>query len=134
MLKPTLHRPALLPLQVLEDACGTHAATDAHRHHAIACVAPLHFMHELDGEFRTSGPHRVTEGDSSSVDVELVHVYAQLTNDSKRLGGEGFIQFDEVNVVECKTCELKHFWNGDNGANAHDFGTYTSDSEANETQ
>ena len=73
--KPTLHRSALLPLQVLEDACCTHAATYAHRDHAIVCIAPLHFMHELDGEFRTSRPHRVAEGDSSSVDVELIHVY-----------------------------------------------------------
>jgi hypothetical protein len=67
-----------LVLQVLEDACGAHAAADAHGDHAVAAVATLHLVHELDGELGAGRAHRVAEGDRAAVDVGLLQVHADL--------------------------------------------------------
>src|SRR6266566_814075 len=66
-----VEKELLSPLQVLEDARGPHAATDAHGHHAVACLAPLHLVQNLDGELGTGGSHWVTKGNGPAVDIDL---------------------------------------------------------------
>ena len=69
-----LDLPPSLLLQILEDACGPHATADTHRHHTVASFAPLHLMHELDGELRAGGSHGVTKCDGTAVHVHLLKV------------------------------------------------------------
>ena len=64
----------LLPLQVLEDACSSHAPANAHGHHTVVSLSPLHLMHDLDGELGARSPHWVTKCDGSAVDIDLLRI------------------------------------------------------------
>src|SRR5258708_10253815 len=76
-----LDLPPPLLLQILEDACGPHATADTHRHHTVASFAPLHLMHELDGELRARGSHGMTKCDGTAVHVHLLKAYPQFPDD-----------------------------------------------------
>ena len=48
----------------------------------------------------------MAEGDGAAVGIDARSVEAGLLDDGEGLRGEGFIEFDDGDVVQRKTCEL----------------------------
>ena len=84
----------------LENACGAHAAADAHRHEPVARAPPLHFIQEARRQLRAGAAQRMAERDRAAVDVEPIFVHRQLAKARQHLRGERFVQLDEVDVVQ----------------------------------
>src|SRR6185312_8651440 len=101
---------------------GAHASAHTHGYHAVFGFAAGHLAEEGGGEFGPGAAERVAEGDGSSVDVDLRGVDAEYLDDGERLGGEGFVEFDDADVFERQACHLEDFRNGVDGADAHLFG------------
>src|SRR5204863_8174086 len=83
------------------DAKGdAHAAADAQGREALLRVALLHFVDERGENPRARGADRVADGDRSAVDVDPVALPAELLADRQRLGGEGFVGLDQVEIAD----------------------------------
>ncbi len=77
---------------------NAHAAADAKRGEALLGVALLHLIDQRGEDARARGADRVADRDRAAVDVDLVGVPAELLADRKRLRGEGFVGFDQVEI------------------------------------
>ena len=86
--------------EALEDAGGAHAAADAHRDEAVAGAAAAHLVNERRRELGAGAAEGVAEGDCTAVDVEAIGVDRQLLETREHLGGERFVELDEVDLVE----------------------------------
>src|SRR5437773_789919 len=65
---------------------------------------------------------RVTDRDATAVDVhavEIARLEAPFASDGKDLGGEGFVQFDEVHVLDPEREPIQHLLGRGDGADAH---------------
>src|ERR1700676_1634382 len=62
----------------------------------------------------------MTEGDLTTVDVEFFTIEMQLAVACQHLGGEGFIQFDQIEVAELEAVFLFHFADGWHWPDAHE--------------
>src|ERR1700722_4000238 len=82
----------------LEQSGRALSAADAHRHHAVANSAALHFV--CDDAERPGPRHsaRVAYGDRAAVDVELSRIRAEPIAAVDHLHGECLIQFPEADV------------------------------------
>jgi hypothetical protein len=58
-----------------------------------------HFVEQLGAEFGTGTAERMAEGDGPSIGVDLFGVEPGFLYDRERLGSEGFVEFDLVNVA-----------------------------------
>ena len=67
------------------------------------------------GQLGASATERMTESDGSPVDVHLRGIEAELLDDRQRLRGEGFVQLDEVDLIEGEPGQLERLGNGING-------------------
>ena len=95
----TLPAAAVLESSVPLDAEGdAHAAADAERGEALLGVALLHLVEQGGQDAGAAGADRVADGDGAAVDVDLVGVPAELLADRERLGGEGLVGLDQVEV------------------------------------
>ena len=84
--------PAVLPLQALEDTCRAHAAADAQGGQALLGIGPFgHLMEQGDDDAGAGAADRVADGDGAAVDVDLLHVEAQLAGHGDGLGGKGLV-------------------------------------------
>src|SRR3546814_14605022 len=63
----------------------------------------------LAGDACAGGAERVAERDGAAVEVGLVEIEAQLVGAGQRLGGEGLVQLDDVEVLhgEARTAERR---------------------------
>ena len=62
----------------------------------------------------------MAECDGAAVDVEFLAVEMQLAIAGQDLGGEGFVEFDQIEVGEFEAVFLFHLADGGHGADAHD--------------
>ena len=69
-------------------------------------------MDDLGGEFCACAAHGVAEGDCSAVDVYFFGVESEFSCYEYGYGGEGFVDFEEVDVVEGESGHFDCFWNG----------------------
>ena len=74
----------------------------------------------------------MAERDGAAIDVDARRVQVESADDGQDLRGEGFIQFDEVDVVESEAGELERFGDGGDGADAHLFRQATGDGVGDE--
>ena len=116
----------------LEDSGGAHASSYAHGDHSVAGFAAGHLAQEGGGEFGSGAAEGVAEGDGSAVDVEAGGVEAEDLDDGEGLGGEGFVELDEVDLVEGEAGEFEHFGDGVDGADAHLLGVAAGVGEGDE--
>src|SRR5580704_381081 len=86
--------------QAFEDACGAHAAADAHGDHAVACVATLQFADERGGELGAGAAEGMSESDGSAVGVYPPRIQVGLLNYREGLSGESFVQFDGGQIIQ----------------------------------
>ena len=91
--------------EALEDACGAHAATDAHGDHAVAGVAALEFAHERGGQLGAGAAERMAERDGPAIGIDSRAIEIRLLNHGQRLRGEGFIQFDHRQIIQGESRE-----------------------------
>ena len=77
-------------------------------------------MHERNGDARAGAPDRMAESNGPAVDVETVSVEMKFAIAGEHLGGEGFIELDEIEVRELEDVLLLELANGWDWADAHD--------------
>src|SRR5690349_18825150 len=73
--------------------------------HAKSCeselrIALLHFMDQRSGDAHARAADRMTEGDCTTVDVQAIGVEFQFAIARDHLGGECFVEFDEIDLVQ----------------------------------
>ena len=68
----------------------------------------------------------MTERDGSTIDVDLVVIEAELAHAGNGLNCEGFVQFDDVHIVEVDTGPDHGLAGDTHGSDAHDFGRATT--------
>src|ERR1044071_908658 len=76
------------------------AAAEAERGQPTARVPALHLVEHRRQKARARLPDGVPERDRAAVDVDLRRVEPELADDGDGLHREGFVQLDEVNLVE----------------------------------
>src|SRR5215510_15808323 len=88
------------PLEEFEDPCSAHAASNAHRHHAVARISSSHLVQQRCGELCSGAPKRMTERDRSAVYVQLRLIDPKLLHHRERLRREGFVEFDQIYLIQ----------------------------------
>ena len=106
-------------LRTLHDHCHAHAAADAHSGEAVASITPLHFVEQGHSNSSAACAHRMANGNGPAVDVDTIPVPLQLFAHGQGLSGEGFIEFNEVDILEFEAGTLQRLAGGWNGADAH---------------
>src|SRR5215471_15083479 len=104
----------------LEDRRDALPATDAHGGERVPAAGPAQLIQRLDGEDRPGRADRVAEGHPAAVGVGPLGRQAQLTDDGERLGGEGLVHLEEVDLVELEAGPVEHLAGRGHGTHAHD--------------
>lgn len=94
---------------------GAFPAANAQRGDAAFQAALFEGMDEGDEYPRTRGTDGVTEGAGAAVDVDFVGVQAQFLYRQQGHNGEGFVDFEEVDIVFAPTRLVEHFADRANG-------------------
>ena len=76
------------------------AAAEAEGGDAFVSVAALHLVEQGDEDAGAAGSDGMADGDGSAVDVDAVEGEAELFGDAEGLDAEGFVEFEEFDVVE----------------------------------
>src|SRR5271168_3338910 len=109
-----------MALNPYDDGGDTHAAADAQCDERATGVAALELVDHGAGDHRAGGTERVSHRDGAAVDVELlvrdVEVLLELQHD----GGEGLVQFEQVDVVDRQARAVEHLAGGRGRAGQHD--------------
>ena len=105
------------------DAHGdAHAAADAQRRQALFCVALLHFMDQRHQNPRAGRADGMADRDRPAIDIELFPVPTELLADRQRLGGKGFISFDQIQTIDRPSRLLQRRPAGRDRTGSHDRG------------
>ena len=83
----------------LENARRAHAGADAHGHHAVLQVAAAQGVDHRGRADRAGGAERVAQRDRAAHRVDLGRIEAEVLDHRQRLRGEGFVQFEPVDLV-----------------------------------
>src|SRR5579872_226727 len=84
-------------------------------------------MQQSNHQSRAGRAQRMPQCNGSAVDVNFISIKAQLFLDCEILRGEGFIDFDQVNVVEREPGFLDGLLNSRNRAAAHELRLHSGD-------
>src|SRR5262249_60768485 len=103
-----------------DDASGALAACDTHRLKTPLLVIGEEVVDQRRHDARPGTAKRVAEGDGAAVRVELLGVDAQFADYGEGLGGEGLVEFDDVDVLDGLAGAFQHLGDRGDGANAHD--------------
>ena len=76
------------------------AAAKAEGGDAFVGVAALHLVEQGDEDAGATGSDGMADGDGAAVDIDAVEGEAELFGDAEGLDGEGFVEFEEVDVVD----------------------------------
>src|SRR5471032_2087766 len=110
---------ALSALEILENRRGSLAAADAHGHHAVARSAAPHLAEELDSQLGAGRAERMAEGDCAAIYVDPLLVDTELPHHGQSLCAEGFVQLDEIDLVQGQTGQLQRLRNRHHRTHAH---------------
>src|SRR5262249_22212933 len=83
----------------LEEPRGALAAADAHRHHAVARLAPEQLVGDGANHARARHAERMADRDRAAVDVELRGIDAQAIAAVDHLRGEGLVELPHVDLA-----------------------------------
>src|SRR6185437_15831698 len=89
-------RPGHITTSALNAHSNSHAAADAERREALLRIALLHFEQQRRQHARARRPDRMTDSDSTAIDVDLRGVPAEIFVDRASLRGESFIRLDQI--------------------------------------
>src|SRR5262245_43354828 len=122
-----------LPHQVFKNARRAHSAADAHSDHPVASLAALHLVKQRGRQLRPRATERVAERDRAAVDVQPFEIEVQLLDHRERLRGEGFVEFDQIDLLELQTGRLQRLRNRDDRSDSHFFGRDASSRKRDES-
>src|SRR5581483_796040 len=91
------------------------ADADAERREPVAAAAAPELVDERDDEARAAHPERVPDRDRAAVDVHLLRIESELTDDDQALRRERLVQLDEVYLARVDSDsgqQLPHCRNG----------------------
>ncbi len=84
----------------LEDRGDALAAADAHRYQRVPAARTVQLVERLHGDQTTGGADRMTDRDPAAVGIDLVQRQVEIPHDGERLGGEGLVELDGVEVLD----------------------------------
>src|SRR5262249_23629821 len=87
-------------VQPLEDSCGALTAAYTHGDHAVARVPAFHLLKESRCELGAGASEWMAKGDGTAIDVYFFGIEAELADHCESLSGEGFVELDQLDVVE----------------------------------
>src|SRR5580698_6223271 len=99
-------------IQTFNDHGNSLPSADAGCRQAIFLLAAVQFVEQRDYEPSSGCAQGMSEGDGPAVHIDFVAIEAEFLFDSKILRGEGFIDFDQVNVVESQPSFLQSDFRG----------------------
>ena len=85
------------------------ADADAHGGEAVAAAAFFHFVNKRRHDPGAAAAQRVAEGDGAAVDVELIEIDAQLARAREHLRRKGFVDFNEVDLLDGEAGAFERF-------------------------
>src|SRR5687767_10478010 len=97
-------------------------AAYTHRLEAVAGVAALHLVEQRGHDPAAGGADRVANRDAGAIGIEAVEVIvleAPFAGNGQYLGSEGFVQLDDVHVLEAQAGATEGFGRGRDRADAH---------------
>jgi hypothetical protein len=97
----------LIALGALEDRSDAHTAPDAEGGNAVAGTTLPQLVYELDCEHGAAGTDWMPEGNRPSQGVQLLFRYVELSLDRERNGREGFVDLEDIDVLERQRCFLQ---------------------------
>src|SRR5207342_1811139 len=92
----------------LEDRGDALPAADAHRVERVPAAGALELVQRLDHQDGPGGTDRVAEGDPAAVRVGALGGQVQFPAHGQRLGGEGLVDLEHVNLVDLETGTIEH--------------------------
>src|SRR6266852_164098 len=90
-----------------EQACGAHAATDAHRHNRVFRLAPAALDQGVARQTGSGHAIGMTNRDRTAVHIELFRINAELVAAIDHLNGECLVQLPKIDIVDLETVALE---------------------------
>lgn len=78
----------------------THAAADAQRCESKLRLTLLHLVNQRGRDSHAGAADRVAQRDGAAVDVQTFRVKSEFAIAGDDLGCEGFVQLDEIDLVQ----------------------------------
>src|SRR6185437_14196516 len=125
-----LCRWAWLASRPLEDRRNPLAAADALRRERVALAFALQKRGGLAGDAGAGGTERMAKRDGAAIEIGFRLVDAELAHAGERLRGEGFIDLDDVDVLDGEAGALQRLLRRRDRADAHDLGRASGDRHA----
>src|SRR5207244_13618082 len=110
----------------LEDRRDPLTAADTERREPVLALALAELGDERERETRTGRAERMAKRDRAAVHVRLLAIEAKLLLDGEVLRREGFVDLDEVHVLDLETGALQRLPARRCGADAHDVPVHTA--------
>lgn len=107
------------------DGSHTHAGTNAHTGNTDLLVGTLELSQEGADLARASAAERMTEGDSTTLGVDLLSGQAKLVDAPHALGGKGLVDLEDVDLILGDAGLLESNGNGGPGTDTHQEGLDT---------
>src|SRR5882724_9385815 len=105
---------------VLNDPRNPLSTAYAGRYDAIFFIQPFHVLRDLDRQFAARAAQWMSQGDSASIGIHDGRVDLQRTDNGQGLGGEGLVQFYQVDLTQVHSRLSQRFGNGLYRSDAHD--------------
>ena len=109
-----------VPSNSFDDGCRTHAAARAHGDERGACAASLKLIEGGHHEHGSGCSYWVTQGDSSSIDIDGPWIDVKVFQKFQDDGRECLVHFPQVDVGLGHPCLLKAFQCGWTRAGKHE--------------
>ena len=78
-----------------------------------------HLVQQCHGNSRPCAANGVAESDRAAIDVQSVAVKMQIAVAGQHLGGEGFVQFNQIKILEPPSTFREQLLHGGNGTDSH---------------
>src|SRR5258705_13682436 len=102
----TKYLPLFRSVNDFEQTRRARAATDAHGHDSVFCLATPALDQEVAGQPRACHTVGMADRDRAAIDVQLVPIDAELVAAIDYLHRIGFIQLPEIDVVDLQVIVL----------------------------
>ena len=108
----------------LYDRCAAHAAAYAKGCKTLLGIPLLHLIEQSYEDTGTGASYGMSEGDRAAVDIELVHIKAEIMANCYRLCRKRLISFDQVEIADLVAASLHGLAGSRYRADTHDAGLY----------
>src|SRR5882757_502022 len=111
-----------LSINIFNNSGYSLSAAHTGCHNTVFFLLSFQFMGELDRQFTTGAAQGMAQGDGAAIGVYGGRVQSEYAYDGQRLGGEGLIEFYQVDLSQGHPGLSQGFGDGLYGTNAHDTG------------